>query len=82
MEELNFNCPAYLAQRFWLMCAERRETPGQMLREYMMQEILKTDSNFEFELKSNTGFDPWAIRQGKQSKGESGETAEPEDLEH
>jgi hypothetical protein len=68
MEELHFNCPAYLAQRFWLLCAERKETPGQILREFMMQEIQKTDSNFEFKLKSSTGFDAWAIREGQQNR--------------
>jgi hypothetical protein len=69
MEELHFNCPAYLAQRFWLLCAERRETPGAVLRDFMMSEISRTDAGFEFDLKSITGFDAWAIRQGQQGKG-------------
>lgn len=67
MEELNFNCPAYLAQRFWLHCSERRETPGAVLRDFMMTEIAKTDASFEFDLKEMTGFDAWSVRQGIQS---------------
>ena len=69
MEELHFNCPAYLAQRFWLLCAERHETPGAVLREFMLQEIAKTDAGFEFDLRSVTGFDAWSIRQGAQGGG-------------
>ena len=67
MEELHFNCPAYLAQRFWLLCAERRETPGAVLREFMLAEISKLDAGFEFDLKRYTGFDAWSIREGKQA---------------
>lgn len=68
MEELHFNCPAYLAQRFWLHCAERRETPGAVLREFMLNEISKSDAAFVFDLKSVTGFDAWAIREGAQKQ--------------
>lgn len=68
MEELQFNCPAYLAQRFWLLCAERNETPGAVLRSFMLDEIAKVDTGFAFDLKSVTGFDAWAIREGRQSK--------------
>lgn len=64
MEELHFNCPAYLAQRFWILCAERKETPGAVLRHFMLEEISKTDAAFEFDLKAVTGFDAWSIRQG------------------
>ena len=73
MEELHFNCPAYLAQRFWLLCAERKETPGAVLRDFMLEEIAKSDAGFEFDLKAVTGFDAWSIRQGVgPRKGEPG----------
>ena len=72
MEELHFNCPAYLSQRFWLLCTERKETPGAVIREFMLNEISQSDASFEFDLKSVTGYDAWAIREGAQrprSKG-------------
>lgn len=68
LEELHFNCPAYLAQRFWLLCAERNETPGAVLREFMMDEISKSDAGFEFDLRSMTGCDAWSVREGKPAR--------------
>ena len=64
MEELNFNCPAYLAQKFWVLCVERGETPGSVLRDFMVREISAVDSGFDLELESVTGQDAWAIRRG------------------
>jgi hypothetical protein len=65
MEELRFNCPAYLAQRFWLLCAEREETPGAVLREFMVREIASVDSSFDLNLKTVTGQDAWEISRGQ-----------------
>ena len=65
MEELRFNCPAYLAQRFWLLCAEREETPGSVLREFMVREIASIDSAFDLDLKTVTGQDGWEISRGQ-----------------
>ena len=64
MEELKFNCPAYLAQRFWLLCAERQETPGSTLRDYMRCEICSGDPDFDIDLKAVTGQDAWSISRG------------------
>lgn len=68
MEELHFNCPAYLSQRFWLLCAERKETPGAVLRDFMLREIATHDASFEFDLKNVTGRDSWEIREGRPQK--------------
>ena len=67
MEELRFKCPAFLAQRFWLLCAERDETPGAVLREFMIKEIAQADAGFEFDLKEVTGADSWSVRQGRRT---------------
>lgn len=64
MEELKFNCPSYLAQRFWLLCAERDVTPGSALREFMLREISAADAAFDIDLKVATGQDAWSITQG------------------
>ena len=72
MEQLRFNCPAYLAQRFWLLCAERRETPGAALRDFMLQEIAAFDPDFDIDLKSVTGQDAWSISRGEPRKQRDG----------
>ena len=64
MEELHFNCPAYLSQRFWLLCSERKATPGSVLRSFMYEEIARSDASFIYDLKEVTGMDEWAVRQG------------------
>lgn len=68
MEELSFNCPAYLAQKFWVLCAERGETPGSVLRDFMVREISAVDAGFDVELKSVTGQDVWAICRGERAR--------------
>lgn len=68
MEELHFNCPAYLAQRFWILCNEAGETPGTVLREYMLKRIADEDPSFEYSLKAETGHDAWSVRQGVPKK--------------
>ena len=64
MEELRFNCPSYLAQRFWLLCAERDKTPGSVLREFMVREIAAADAAFDIDLKTVTGQDAWSVTEG------------------
>ena len=64
MEELKFNCPAYLAERLWLLCAERERTPGSVLREFMLREISASDAAFDIDLRTATGQDAWSISQG------------------
>ncbi len=61
MEELRFRCPAYVAQKFWLLCKERNETPGGVLREFMLNEIASADAAFSLELKSITGKEVWEV---------------------
>ena len=68
MEELKFNCPSYLAQRFWLHCAERQETPGSVLRDFMLREIAAADPDFDIDLKAVTGQDAWSISRGDPPK--------------
>ena len=63
-EELKFKCPAFLAQRFWLLCAERDQTPGAVLREFMMDQIALADPEFEIDLKQVTGKDAWSVQKG------------------
>ena len=64
MEELSFRCPAYLAQRFWLYCNEQGETPGSVLRAFMLAEIKHVDPDIAIDLKDATGLDEWSVRQG------------------
>ena len=64
MEELRFNCPSYLAQRFWLLCTEREKTPGSVLRDFMVREIAAADAAFDIDLKSVTGQDAWSVTEG------------------
>lgn len=64
MEQLSFNCPAYLAQKFWVLCVERGETPGSVLRDFMVREISSVESGFDMELESVVGQDAWSICQG------------------
>lgn len=68
MEELRFNCPAYLAQRFWLLCAERDRTPGSVLRDFMLREIAASDAAFDIDLRTVTGQDAWSITEGHPRK--------------
>lgn len=67
MEELSFNCPAYLAQKFWVMCVERGETPGSVLRDFMLRELRSVDEGFEAELQTVTGQDVWSIARGERA---------------
>jgi hypothetical protein len=71
MDELKFRCPGYLAQRFWLLCAERNQTPGAVLRNYMVEEINKVDAGFSFDLRAATGQDVWSICEGAPAPREA-----------
>lgn len=64
MEEISFRCPPYLAQRFWLLCNELGETPGTLLRSFMIDEVKRSDAAFVFDLKGETGLDEASIRDG------------------
>ena len=46
MEELRFNCPKKLSQKFWRTCRDREETLGGALRNMMLREIFISDPEF------------------------------------
>lgn len=46
MEELRFNCPKKLSQKFWAICRDREETLGGSLRNLMIREILISDPEY------------------------------------
>lgn len=46
MEELRFNCPKKLSQKFWSVCRDREETLGGALRQLMLREIMISDPEF------------------------------------
>jgi|GEM_PF-7113783 len=46
MEELRFNCPKKLSQKFWMVCRDREETLGGALRNMMLREIVISDPEF------------------------------------
>lgn len=46
MDELRFNCPKQLSQKFWMTCRDQEETLGSALRKMMMREILLCDPQF------------------------------------
>lgn len=71
MDELSFRCPAYLAQRFWLYAQQQGETPGTLLRQFMMEQINSVDAAFVFDQKSITGLDQWSVAQGLPEKRDS-----------
>ena len=60
-EELRIRCPSFVAQKFWLLCQKRNETPGGILREFILNEIVKDDAAFSLELKSITGREVWEV---------------------
>lgn len=50
MEELRFNCPKKLSQKYWAICRDREETMGSALRNLMLREIAITDPEFRKRL--------------------------------
>jgi hypothetical protein len=50
MKEFEFRCPPVLAQRFWLHCAEMGETPGSVLRAFMLREVAEHDPELMSEI--------------------------------
>lgn len=46
MEELRFNCPKQLSQKFWRTCRDREETLGGALRQLMLREIVISDPEY------------------------------------
>ncbi len=64
MDEISFRCPPYLAQRFWLLCNELGETPGALLRAFMIDEIKSVDGTFSMDMKDVTGLEEDEVRTG------------------
>ncbi len=50
MEELRFNCPKKLSQKFWMTCRDREETLGGALRQLMLREIVISDPHFRHKV--------------------------------
>lgn len=57
MQEIGFDCPKELAQKFWIACRLKKLTPGAMIRTFMVSEIAASDPSFEFDLRAATGKD-------------------------
>ena len=62
MSEMKFNCPHYLAQRFWKHCVDNDDTPGAVLRGYMLSEVLKMDPTYEIDRRTIRASDRWSVR--------------------
>lgn len=62
MEELKFNCPDYLAQRFWKLCVQNKDTPGAVLRAYMVREVQRIDPGYTVDLNEIRASSGWTIR--------------------
>ena len=63
MDEYKFNCPDYLAQRFWKHCVDNKDTPGAVLRGYMLNEVLKIDPTYAVDPKVLKASGRWTIRE-------------------
>jgi hypothetical protein len=64
MQEIGFDCPETLAQKFWIACRLRKLTPGAALREFMVAEIAAADAGFEFDLRAATGKNAADVAEG------------------
>ena len=62
MEELKFNCPEYLAQRFWKHCIDEKDTPGAVLRAYMVNEVQKIDPSYQVDFAEIKASSRWVVR--------------------
>lgn len=61
-DEYRFNCPDYLAQRFWKHCVDQKDTPGAVLRGYMLHEVRKIDPGYSVDQTVVTISERWAAR--------------------
>ena len=62
MDEFKFNCPDYLAQRFWKLCVDNKDTPGAVLRAYMVQAVQEIDPSYSVDLSKVRASSGWTIR--------------------
>lgn len=62
MDELKFNCPDYLAQRFWKHCVDNKDTPGAVLRAYMVSEVKKIDPEYDVDATEIRASNRWTVR--------------------
>lgn len=69
MDEFKFNCPDYLAQRFWKLCVSRKDTPGAVLRAYMVREVRKIDPDYAVDLASVRASAGWNVRDTSGDNG-------------
>lgn len=64
MQEIGFDCPKELSQKFWMACRLRKQSPGVALRTFMVQEIAASDPAFQFDLRAATGKDATDVSSG------------------
>ncbi len=64
MQEIGFDCPKDLAQKFWIACRLQKMTPGAALRSFMVEEIAAADPGFQYDLRAATGKDASDVAEG------------------
>ncbi|MEM6824658.1 MAG: hypothetical protein AAF566_06075 [Pseudomonadota bacterium] len=62
MDDLKFNCPEYLAQRFWKHCVDQSDTPGAVLRAFMVNEVQQIDPSYEVDMTAIKASKRWVVR--------------------
>ena len=55
MQEIGFDCPDDLRKKFWIACRLNKQTPGAVLRTFMVEQIAAADPGFAFDLRAATG---------------------------
>lgn len=55
MQEIGFDCPKELSQKFWIACRHRKISPGVALRTFMVEAIAAEDPAFQYDLRAATG---------------------------
>lgn len=55
IEQLKFDCPKKLSQKFWAICRTREQTIGTVLRELMLREIAMFDPEFSNAVREQLG---------------------------
>ena len=64
MQEIGFDCPKELAQKFWIACRTKKMSPGAALRSFMVDQIASADPSFQYDLRAVTGKDANDVASG------------------
>lgn len=64
MQEIAFDCPKELSQKFWMACRAKKVSPGAALRTFMVNEIAASDPSFQYDLRTATGKDASDVASG------------------